>query len=159
MKTRDRSILSESPEMTRALGRRIGRVLQPGDCIALAGPLGAGKTELVKGIAAGAEVPPGVTINSPTFVIVNEYPGRVYLHHVDAYRLGGTEELAAIGFVEMLQSGGAVIVEWADRVEALMPAGRLTICMEHAGERARRLTFQASGPASRRIAVAACAST
>ncbi len=155
MSAPDRTMLSDSPETTRAVGRRIGAALRPGDCIALIGSLGAGKTELVKGIAAGAEVPPGVTVSSPTFVIVNEYPGRVYLYHVDAYRLGGAEELAAIGFTEMLDSDGVVIVEWADRVNTIMPSDCVTIRMDHAGENARRLTVALPASAPVHIADAA----
>lgn len=154
MSPADLCIETASPQETRAFGRKIGEALDPGTCIGLIGTLGAGKTELVKGIAAGAGVPSSVTVNSPTFVIINEYPGRRYIYHADAFRLSGPEELSAIGFAAMLASGGAVIVEWADRVEAVMPVDRLTVRMEHVAETVRRLTLHASGPVSRRIIAA-----
>lgn len=152
-------ITTVSPEATRAFGRRIGQALHSGACIGLVGPLGSGKTELVKGIAAGAGVPNDVTVNSPTFVIINQYPGRVSIYHVDAYRLSGSEELEAIGFAEMLASGGTVIVEWADRVTSVMPVDCVTVRMEHVARTSRRITAYASEPASRRIIAALSGST
>lgn len=112
---------TQSVEQTQALGRRLGELLQPGDVIALVGQLGAGKTYFVKGIAAGLGVDDDRQVNSPTFVLVNEYTGRVPVHHLDVYRLGEPEELTAIGFEEMCTSDGVVIVEWADRVREVLP--------------------------------------
>lgn len=146
-------VTTHSQEETRELGRKMGQVLGSGDCIGLIGALGAGKTELVKGIATGAGVPPPVVVNSPTFVITNEYPGRVYIYHIDAYRLSGPDELAAIGFAEMSTSG-VVVVEWADRVSGIMPADRVTVHMEHVSETARRITFTALQPSCHRIIAA-----
>jgi tRNA threonylcarbamoyladenosine biosynthesis protein TsaE len=146
------SITTESPDETRAIGQTIGRSLEAGACIALLGTLGAGKTEMVKGIAAGAEVDGDVVVNSPTYLIVNEYPGRVYLFHIDAYRLSGSEELHAAGFGEMCDGRGAVVIEWADRVEDALPADRLTVHIEHAGDQSRRIRIATSGPRSQRIA-------
>ncbi len=143
-------ITTRSPEETHSFGRRLGEVLEPGLCVGLTGPVGAGKTRLVKGIAAGASVPRSVMVNSPTFVIVNEYPGRLILYHVDAYRLHGVAELAAVGFGEMIRSDGAVIVEWADRVAAAMPDDHLAVRMDHVDETTRRITLHASGEMSRR---------
>jgi len=151
MNRRTFSVTSHSLDCTAALGRSIGEVLQPGDCIALIGELGAGKTELVKGIAVGAGVPKNVPVNSPTFVLVNEYAGRVYIYHVDAYRLTGAPELAAVGFAEMLESGGVVLLEWADRVPSLLPPNALTIRMEHAGATSRRMTFEAADETCSRL--------
>ena len=152
-------VTTDSQEATQELGRKIGQVLDAGACIALVGTLGAGKTELVKGIAAGAGVPPEVPVNSPTFVIINEYPGRVYIYHVDAYRLRSPDELTAIGFAEMITSGGVVVVEWADRVIAVMPADRITVCMEHVSETTRRITLCASQASSIRVIAALCTAT
>ena len=130
---------SNSVEETLLIGRRIGETLQPGDVIGLVGQLGAGKTHLVKGIAAGLGVANDRLVNSPTFVLVNEYAGRVDVHHVDAYRLQGAHELEAIGFEETCRSGGVMLVEWADKVVAAMPAGALWIDIAVTGEASRRL--------------------
>ena len=143
------TITTDTVEATRALGRKLGEALEPGSCVALVGPLGAGKTQFVKGIATGAGVPDHVTVNSPTFVLVNEYIGRLRLHHLDAYRLGHVAELEALGFAEMVGDGGAVIVEWADRVAAILPDDHLAVHFEHVGETERRLTAVAGGERSR----------
>lgn len=120
-------LISRSPEQTRQLGAALARLLHGGQVIALTGHLGAGKTQWVKGLAAGLGIDPDA-VHSPTFTIVNEYdppagsPSALRLYHVDAYRLGSAAELDAIGFAEMLTAAdGLVAVEWADRVEELMP--------------------------------------
>ena len=140
---------SDGAARTRAIGRCFGRALAGGHVIALIGPLGSGKTTLVKGIGEGAGVADARQVNSPTFVIVNEYeamPGgrSLRIHHIDAYRLGGGDDLEAIGFDEML-SEGAVIVEWADRVADVMPADLLTVTMASMGDETRELTCSATG--------------
>lgn len=133
---------STSPEETRRLGRVLGTVSAPGDVIALVGTLGAGKTELVKGVAAGLGVTDDGGVNSPTFVLVNEYEGRLHVFHVDAYRLSGMSELNGIGFDEMCHSEGLVIVEWADRVANLIPDGAVWITIELTGNRTRRMVLK-----------------
>ena len=146
----ERTIDVADLEGTRQIGRRLGAGLRIGDVVALIGPLGSGKTTLVKGIAAGAGVADARQVNSPTFVIVNEYETslsptpRVY--HVDAYRLRGGGDLDSLGFEEML-SLGAVIIEWADRVEDVLPPQRLTITIEPVDENRRRFDCAASGTA------------
>jgi len=137
---------SHCVEDTLALGERIGRALVPGSVIALIGTLGSGKTHLVKGIAQGNAVPETVAVTSPTFVLVNEYPGRIYLRHIDVYRLRGPADLAALGFDEMISAGGAVIVEWADRVNSLLPDDHLRIAITISGETDRHVDLQALGP-------------
>lgn len=144
----ERTFVSHNVEETLALGGRIGGALRPGAVVALVGQLGSGKTHLVKGIARGNDTPANVIVNSPTFVIVNEYSGRLHLYHIDAYRLSGADELDAIGFDEMCTAGGAVLVEWADRVIECLPADRLEISFELAGPTTRRLQLRASGPDS-----------
>jgi tRNA threonylcarbamoyladenosine biosynthesis protein TsaE len=147
------TIISESLEATHALGARVGRALAVGDVLALVGPLGAGKTTLVKGIAAGAGVADARQVNSPTFVIVNEYDALrtgVRLYHIDAYRLRGAGDLEALGFDEMA-AFGAVLVEWADKVPDALPPDRLTITIAPTGELGRRFELVASGPVSERL--------
>jgi tRNA threonylcarbamoyladenosine biosynthesis protein TsaE len=146
---------ADGVDQTRRIGQRIGANLEPGDVIALVGGLGAGKTQLAKGIAVGAGVPDSAEVNSPTFVIVNEYAGRIYLYHIDAYRLSGSDELAALGLDEMVDGGGGVLIEWADRVDSLLPADRLTIRLSVTGPHRRRLELTAAGPASDRLLRAA----
>ncbi|MBK7858885.1 MAG: tRNA (adenosine(37)-N6)-threonylcarbamoyltransferase complex ATPase subunit type 1 TsaE [Archangiaceae bacterium] len=133
---------SGSPEQTHALGVKLGRLLQPGDVIGLAGELGAGKTALVRGIAEGAGVAAD-EVSSPTFTIVQTYAGRVRLHHADLYRLSSADELYATGFFDLLEDGGAALVEWVDNVPLAVPMLRVEISMVDASS--RRLEISASG--------------
>ncbi len=135
-----RELLSRSPEETFALGAALGRLLRGGDFLALTGPLGAGKTQFIKGVALGIGVPADEPVVSPTFVLVREYAGRLKLYHIDAYRLGGMDELLALGLEEMQADPGAVVaLEWADRVTESIPEHACCVELEHAGERQRRL--------------------
>ena len=145
---------SHSVEQTLELGRRLGAALRPGMVVALVGTLGSGKTHFVKGVARGNGTPANVIVNSPTFVIVNEYPGRLELQHIDAYRLHGAGELSDIGFEEMVAGEGAVLVEWADRVEEILPDDHLHIDIEVVGETDRQFTFRATGPTAAEILAA-----
>ena len=147
----------ENLPATERLGRRLGAVLRNGDVLALVGPLGSGKTTLTKGIAAGAGVVDLRQVNSPTFVIVNEYeaprePEPLHIYHIDVYRLRGSGDLDAIGFDEMCR-GGAVIVEWADRVADLLPEDCLTVTIEPTGDESRRITCSADGPSAAQLLV------
>ncbi len=135
------TIESHSVEDTLRIGRAIGDALVGGEVIGLVGELGAGKTHLVKGIAAGLGVTDDRIVNSPTFVLVNEYSGRVPVYHLDAYRLADANQLAALGFDEMCDSGGVVIVEWADRVNTAMPDESMWIMLASTGELDRRITL------------------
>ncbi len=144
---------SGSVEETIAIGRRIGDALLPGDGVALVGQLGAGKTHLAKGLAVGLGVADDRIVTSPTFVLVNEYKGRVRVFHLDAYRLSGADELEGIGFEEMCGCGGVVLVEWADRVADAMGPETLWVEMSPAGETRRRLRLTArSGSIGSRVA-------
>ncbi|HUU83829.1 MAG TPA: tRNA (adenosine(37)-N6)-threonylcarbamoyltransferase complex ATPase subunit type 1 TsaE [Phycisphaerae bacterium] len=142
---------SDSVDQTRRLGQRMGAALAGGEVIALVGPLGAGKTQFVKGLAVGNGQADPSRVTSPTFVLVNEYSGRIYVYHVDAYRLGGSGELVALGFDEMISPASCVVLEWADRVEGVLPEDCLTIRFEPTGETSRRLTMDAGGPSSQRL--------
>lgn len=132
---------------TRALGRALGAALLPGDCLALVGPLGAGKTTLVQGLADALDLPADVPVQSPTFTVCNEYPTRVPLLHVDLYRLEGLEEAEDIGLPERLADGVTLtVVEWADRVPALIPHHALWLRLEHV-RGGRRVTLAEGGDA------------
>jgi tRNA threonylcarbamoyladenosine biosynthesis protein TsaE len=151
-------IESKSPADTDRIGQQLGVALATGHVIALIGPLGAGKTALVKGIVSGAGIGDRRQVNSPTFVIVNEYrcrpnSGPLRIYHIDAYRLRGGDDLSALGFDEMITQG-AVIIEWADRVADILPAERLTIVLEPVGETHRRLHLTAAGPGNETLLTA-----
>ncbi len=126
--TQPGSLISGGPDETRAIGRRIGTAAEPGTVLALTGELGAGKTQLAKGVAEGL----GVTsvVNSPTFVLMNEHVGRLRLYHIDAYRLADPEEAAAAGLLDEDHADGVTVVEWADRLDGWLPAERLEIHLE-----------------------------
>lgn len=121
---------TRSARATFELGVLLGRALGPGDVVALVGELGAGKTQLVRGICEGAEVPEH-EVASPTFAIVASYGGRLPVHHADLYRLSGEDELEATGFLELLGGDGAVLVEWADRIPGALPGERLEVTLAH----------------------------
>ena len=140
---------SESPEQTRELGAALGRLLHAGELVALSGPLGAGKTQFVKGLALGLGVPADEPVVSPTFVLVREYAGRLKLYHLDAYRLADALELYELGLAEMLADpAGVVALEWADRVPAAVPDQAWRIEFTHAGPQARGLTILAPAAAA-----------
>ena len=129
---------STSPRQTQALGRALGRILRSGDFLALTGPLGAGKTQFMKGVATGLGVPNEQPVVSPTFVLIREYVGRLKLYHIDAYRLAAADELLALGLDELMaEPGAAVALEWADRVAEAVPPRACRIDFEHAGPRTR----------------------
>jgi tRNA threonylcarbamoyladenosine biosynthesis protein TsaE len=138
---------TRSARATFALGVKLGRALEPGDTVALVGELGAGKTQLVRGICRGAGVP-DAEVASPTFAIVAAYRGRLPVHHADLYRLGDEDELYATGFSELVGGDGALLVEWADRFPAALPRARLEIRLEHdaAEPDVRHLSARGTGP-------------
>jgi len=136
--------VSESPAQTHAIGRALGESLQPGDVVALIGQLGAGKTCLVRGVAEGAGADPQ-QVSSPSFVLIQEYEGRIPLYHFDAYRLEGSGDMDALGAEEYFSGGGACIVEWAERVEASLPCEHLRLVFEIIDAQTRRIRFEARG--------------
>jgi tRNA threonylcarbamoyladenosine biosynthesis protein TsaE len=160
MSVTSKRLVTESPEETRALGERIGRAARPGLILALHGDLGAGKTALTQGIAAGMGVAERVT--SPTFVLVNEYVGAhgVRLIHVDAYRLDeqadaaaaeatsfGLDEIIAAAAPQGREPGAVVVIEWAERVAALLPDERVEIRLEAVDGLRRCIWVEGYGPA------------
>jgi tRNA threonylcarbamoyladenosine biosynthesis protein TsaE len=131
-----REVTTHSAAETEAEGERAGRDLKRGDLLLLVGPLGAGKTTFVRGLARGTGSEAAVA--SPTFVLERIYPGRVQLAHVDLYRLQATPELSDLALDELLDQG-AVVVEWGDRLEA---SGARVITIELLGEHSRRIRFE-----------------
>jgi len=141
---------SASPEETRALGEALGRVLQDGDFVGLVGELGAGKTELARGIAHGAGIA-DEDVSSPSFSIVHQHRGRIPLTHADLYRLTGPTDLDGTGFHELRDGPGATLVEWVDRIPGAAPPDALRIVLEEPAENARELVVNTSGPRSENL--------
>jgi len=149
------SLESDAPQRTRAIGRALGAAARPGTLLALVGPLGAGKTELAKGVAEGLGVES--VVNSPTFVLINEHAGRLRLFHADAYRLDDPEEAFAAGLLDDRAASGVTVVEWADRLGPLLPAERLELTIEPdpTGSDRRRVGWRATGEEHARLAAEA----
>jgi|SRR5579884_3703506 tRNA threonylcarbamoyladenosine biosynthesis protein TsaE len=135
-----------NPEATRALGLRLAELLFPGAVIALIGELGAGKTYLSRALAVGLGVADERVVTSPTFVLIQEYQGRLPIYHFDAYRLRTEGELADLGVEEYFVGDGVCLVEWADRVPGCLPRDHLRLTLTVTGEESRRATLEATGP-------------
>ena len=139
----DWDITSKSPGQTIELGCKMGRKLKGGEVVAVCGQLGSGKTHLIKGIAAGAGAKDSKQVNSPTFVIVNEYVGRLDIYHIDAYRLNSVSEFEMIGFDDFCYPQSVVLIEWADKIEsALQAIDYIRIELEHAGQTQRDIHIE-----------------
>jgi len=130
---------------TDALGRRLGSLLFPGAVVALIGPLGAGKTHLVRAIAMGLDVVNPNQVSSPTFVLIQEYEARLPIYHFDAYRLRTEAEFAELGVHEYFQGYGVCLVEWADKVPGCLPEEYLQIKIKVTGAESRRFEMVARG--------------
>jgi tRNA threonylcarbamoyladenosine biosynthesis protein TsaE len=131
--------LSDSVACTESIAGEFARTLQGGAAVALHGDLGAGKTQFVRGLVAGLGGNPRA-VSSPTYVLLNVYPGgRLTVFHLDAYRVAGAEDFESIGFTELLEQGGVVVVEWADRVRELMPPTTIHVRVTPTGEGERRI--------------------
>ena len=139
---------THSVEETRAFGERLGRYITAGTTVALTGDLGSGKTAFAQGIAKGLHVPAEYYITSPTFTLINEYPGRLRLHHVDLYRIGDPMEIEEIGLHEILDSDGVAVIEWAERLGAELPGQHIRVFFEMTSDNARHMTITAAGSAA-----------
>jgi len=137
-------LYTSSPEQTAGIGEALGRLLELGDVVALFGDLGSGKTVFAAGLARGLGVGPEYYITSPTFVLVNQYPGRLPFYHIDLYRLAGGE-VHGLGLEELLFGDGVAAIEWPERLGSLLPAERLEVHLHITGEQQRRLCLRAQG--------------
>ena len=141
-------VVSGDAAATRALGGRLAAVADAGDLVCLVGELGAGKTQLAKGFAAGL----GVTdvVASPTFVLMAEYEGRLPLFHLDLYRLDDAADALAGGLLDDRQATGVTLVEWAERLGAALPAARLDVVIDGTGDDPRRIALRTADEGYRR---------
>ena len=121
MENRNQTFKTENPEETQTLGEKLGKTLKRGDVIALVGALGTGKTCLTQGIARGIGIAPDEVVNSPSYILINEYNGAIPIYHIDLYRLENSEEIAELGLSEYIESDGICIIEWAERMSDLLP--------------------------------------
>ncbi len=126
------TLTTHSVEETAELGRRLGKRLKAGDVVALDGDLGAGKTAMTGGIARGMGIKG--RISSPTFTIVNEYPGELTLYHFDTYRLADEEDFIAGGLDEYLGMGGVCVIEWSNIIDGLLPDDTIRIEITGTGD-------------------------
>ncbi len=136
-----RQLGSATPDATRAIGSALAAAARPGDLVCLWGELGAGKTQLAKGFAAGLGVE--ATVNSPSFVLMAEYAGRLPLFHLDLYRLADATDVLAGGLLDERQASGVTLVEWPERLAGALPAARLDVRIEGTGDEPRTLDVSA----------------
>ncbi len=149
------SVLTRSADETRDFAAALAAVAEPGDRLALVGPLGAGKTQFAKGFAVGMGV--AEVVNSPSFTLMAEYAGRLPLFHQDLYRLTGAEEAMAGGMVDERQLDGVTLSEWAERLPAEMDPARVTIAFDVLSDDERRITVTPSTSDQTRYTDAAAA--
>lgn len=134
-------LLLYSPQSTLQFGKRLGSLCEPGDVICLGGDLGAGKTTLAQGIAAGIGVAEGEYVNSPTFAIVHEYAGPMPIYHMDFYRLHSSEDVIALGIEEYFYGAGVTLIEWFERAPDLVPDSALKATLLYRGDTYRELSL------------------
>ncbi|MDD2582830.1 MAG: tRNA (adenosine(37)-N6)-threonylcarbamoyltransferase complex ATPase subunit type 1 TsaE [Desulfuromonadaceae bacterium] len=140
-----------SPSETEQLGAGIGSLLQPGSFLALQGGLGGGKTCLTRGVVSSLAPQSSALVASPTYAIMNCYPGSTPVYHFDFYRLTGDDDVAELGFEEFFYDDGVCVVEWSERLDELLPEDVLTLLFEYGGDDRRLITITGSGPKSEHV--------
>lgn len=138
-------VSTDSVEDTKKLGEKIGSIVNFGLVLALTGNLGSGKTSFVQGLARGLNVPENYYITSPSFTLINEYPGRHRLYHVDLYRIEDSTDLDDIGLYDILDTKGIVAVEWADRLASGLLTEYVAVEFEMSSRGSRNILFTAYG--------------
>ncbi len=149
----ERVVTTHDAAGTRRLAARLAEVARAGDLIGLVGDLGAGKTQFAKGFARGLGIED--TVSSPTFVLMAEYVGRLPLFHLDLYRLDGAVDAMGGGLLDERQLDGVVLIEWAERLGAALPVGRLEVVIDGTGDEPRRITLRSPDPGYARYLQAA----
>jgi tRNA threonylcarbamoyladenosine biosynthesis protein TsaE len=140
-----KTFISKERQDTIDFGKRLGKNLKGGDVIALSGELGSGKTVLTKGIAEGLNVKQSTYVNSPSFVILKEYKGRIPLYHLDVYRLKDICEFSTVGYGEYFYNKGVSVIEWADKVKDALPKEYLGIDIKISDKNERRFEVKTYG--------------
>lgn len=147
-----RDVVCASPEATQALAAALARVARAGDLVALRGELGAGKTQFAKGFGTGLGVT--ATVNSPSYVLMAEYEGRLPLFHLDLYRLDDASDALSGGLLDERQAAGVTLVEWAERLGPALPADRLEVEFSGSGDEPRTIRLTATEPGLERYLAA-----
>ncbi len=138
-------IQTRSASETIRVGKGIGSRLRSGDVVALVGELGAGKTQLIKGLAEGVGIRNPAYISSPSFTLINEYPGKTPFYHIDLFRLEREKEAEELGLEDYFQGGGVTAIEWADRIPSLLPMEVLFIHIAYTGKNTRSIEIIGKG--------------
>jgi len=141
-----KTLTASSPEETIDLGAKIARNLNREDLVALEGELGSGKTVFVKGMAKGLGIEDYLYVNSPSFVIIKEYHGRLDLYHFDVYRLDEESFIETLDYQRYFYGDGITVIEWADKIKDTLPDEYLEIRITQAGLAKRHLEFRGHGP-------------
>ncbi len=137
--------ITHSAEETQELGKKLGSSLKKGDMVALFGELGSGKTTIIQGITSGLGVSKDIYVNSPSFVILKQYQGRFPVYHFDLYRLNGFRELTEVGYPDLLDNKGVVLIEWAEKIEEYLER-YIKIEMEYIGPNERKIIIKSQVP-------------
>lgn len=138
-------IISHADAETRTLGQKIGSLLYHGLIVTLTGDLGSGKTCLVQGLARGLDISDEYIVTSPSYTLINEYPGRLPLYHVDLYRIDNPVDFDDIGLYDIVAGSGVTAIEWADRMQPDDLVEYLSIAFEILDDSQRKITLTASG--------------
>ncbi len=144
-------VKTKSSAETIRTGKSIGSRLLPGDVVALVGELGAGKTQFIKGMATGVGVGKPAYISSPSFTLINEYPGKIPFYHIDLFRLEWEKEAEELGLEDYFQSEGITAIEWADKIPALLPKEMLLIHLAYTGKNTRSIELIGKGKRYQKI--------
>lgn len=144
-------IVFNNLESTEQVGYLLGQAALPGDVLCLDGDLGAGKTTLTQAIARGLGVPEEYYVTSPSFAVLQEYPGRIPLYHMDFYRLRDSNDVLDLGFEDYFYGFGLTVIEWADRARDILPEAHLALRLEGHGQDRRLVTLSGQGPYFARI--------
>ena len=136
---------TSSTSETIRMGKRLGRLLQRGDVVALAGDLGTGKTQFIKGLADGVGVGRTAYVSSPSFTLINEYPGRIPFYHIDLFRLESEKEAEDLGLEEYVRGDGITAIEWADKILSLLPEELVWVKIHYTGQHTRTIEITPKG--------------
>ncbi len=137
------TIITKSPEETKNLGKEVSKLTKPGDLLAFYGELGAGKTCFIQGISQGLKVKDYVT--SPSFTIMNEYQGKIPIYHFDLFRLDNDEDILELGYEEYFYGEGLTVIEWAEKIEQLLPKEHLKVDIKFKDRYQRTISFISQG--------------